>query len=60
VAKNATDVLQIVSIAAAMEEYARKHNDRSLELDAIELRFHSECRLDDMISDPLERSARLP
>jgi len=44
-------VEDILSIAAVMEARARARNDRSLELDAIELRFRSECRLDDMITD---------
>jgi hypothetical protein len=41
-------VNDILSIGAAMESRARASNDRGLELDAIELRFHAECRLDDM------------
>ena len=44
-------VNDILSIAAAMESRARASNDRGLELDAIELRFHAECRLDDMATD---------
>jgi hypothetical protein len=44
-------VNDILSIAAAMEARARTSNDRSLELDAIELRFHAECPLDDMVTD---------
>jgi len=40
-----------LSIAGAMGARARASNDRGLELDAIELRFHAECRLDDMVTD---------
>jgi hypothetical protein len=50
-AKDVTAVSDILSIAAVMETQARVSNDRSLELDAIELRFHAECRLDDMVTD---------
>jgi hypothetical protein len=50
-AEDAAAVKDILSIAAVMEARARASNHRSLELDAIELRFHAECRLDDMIAD---------
>jgi hypothetical protein len=50
-AQAVVEVNDILSIAAAMEAHARQTNDRGLELDAIELRFHAECRLDDMITD---------
>jgi hypothetical protein len=50
-AKDIAAVNDILSIAAVMETDARTSNDRSLELDAIELRFHAECRLDDMVTD---------
>jgi hypothetical protein len=50
-AKDIMAVNHILAIAAAMEANARASNDRSLELDAIELRFHGECRLDDMAAD---------
>ena len=50
-AEDVAAVKDILSIAAVMEARARASNDRSLELDAIELRFHAECRLDDMIAD---------
>jgi hypothetical protein len=50
-AEDAAAVKDILSIAAVMEARARASNNRGLELDAIELRFHAECRLDDMIAD---------
>ena len=50
-AEDAAAVKNILSIAAVMEARARASNNRGLELDAIELRFHAECRLDDMIAD---------
>jgi hypothetical protein len=50
-AKDIKAVNHILAIVAAMEAKARASNDRSLELDAIELRFHAECRLDDMVAD---------
>jgi hypothetical protein len=50
-AQAVAEVNDILAIAAAMEAHARHTNDRGLELDAIELRFHAECRLDDMITD---------
>ena len=50
-AKAVAEVNDILSIAAVMEAHARQTDDRSLELDAIELRFHAECRLDDMTTD---------
>jgi hypothetical protein len=49
--KNVAAVKDILSIAAAMDAYARQTSDRSLEWDAIELRFCAECRLDQMIAD---------
>ena len=50
-AEDAAAVKDILSIAAVMEARARASKSRGLELDAIELRFHAECRLDDMIAD---------
>jgi hypothetical protein len=50
-AEDAAAVKNILSIAAVMEARARASKSRGLELDAIELRFHAECRLDDMIAD---------
>jgi hypothetical protein len=50
-AEDPAAVKDILSIAAVMEARARASNNRGLELDAIELRFHAECRLDDMIAD---------
>jgi hypothetical protein len=50
-AKDIAAVNDILAIAALMEVHARAANDRGLELDAIELRFHAECRLDDMVTD---------
>jgi hypothetical protein len=50
-AEDPAAVKDILSIAAVMEARARASKSRGLELDAIELRFHAECRLDDMIAD---------
>jgi hypothetical protein len=45
VAKSAAEIRDILLIADAMDAYARKTNDRSIELVAIELRFYAEGRL---------------
>jgi len=58
-AETVSDVKDILSIAAEMETHARKFSDRGLELDAIELRFHAECRLDDMTADEIEDASDL-
>jgi len=58
-AESISDVNDILSIAGAMEAHARTFSDRGLELDAIELRFHAECRLDDITADENEASGDL-
>jgi len=58
-AESISDVNDILSIAAAMETHARTFSDRGLELDAIELRFHAECRLDDITADKNQASGDL-
>src|SRR5215470_20214243 len=58
-AESISDVNDILSIAGAMERHARTFSDRALELDAIELRFHAECRLDDITADESEASSDL-
>ncbi len=57
-ARNVSEVKGILSMAAMMEAYARQANNRVLELDAIELGFHAECRLDQMTADHNDPSAR--
>ena len=48
-AKAVDDVKSILDKAVAMKEYARRAADRSLEVDAAEIRFHAERRLGQMI-----------
>ena len=48
-AKAVDDVKSILDKTAAMKEYARRAGDRSLEIDATEIRFHAERRLGEMI-----------
>ncbi len=49
-AKAVDDVKAILDKAAAMKEYARRAADRTLEIDATEIRFYAERRLGEMIS----------
>ncbi len=58
-ANNIAEVNDVLSIAAAMEAHARQANDRSLELDGVELRFHAECRLDQMTTNQNDEASRL-
>lgn len=48
-AKAVDDVKTILDKAAAMKEYARRAEDRGMEVDAAEIRFHAERRLGQMI-----------
>src|SRR5262245_15029059 len=48
-AKAVDDVKTILDKAVAMKEYARRAADRTLEIDAAEIRFHAERRLGQMI-----------
>lgn len=48
-AKSVDDVKDILDKAVAMKEYARRAEDRGLEADAAEIRFHAERRLGQMI-----------
>jgi hypothetical protein len=50
-ATSVVEVENVLATAALMNVFARQLNDRALELDPIELRFHAESRLDDMIED---------
>ena len=50
VAKNVPEVKDVLSIAAAMNAYAQKAQDRSLESDAFELRLRAERRLGQMMA----------
>ncbi len=49
-AKTVDDVKDILDKAAAMAEYRRRAGDRSLEIDAIEIRMFAERRLGQMIA----------
>jgi N6-adenosine-specific RNA methylase IME4 len=49
-AKAVDDVKDILDKAVAMKKYAERAADRSLEIDAAEIRFHAERRLGQMIS----------
>lgn len=49
-AKAVDDVKSILDKAIAMKEYARRAADRTLEIDATEIRFHAERRLGEMIA----------
>jgi hypothetical protein len=49
-AKAVDDVKSILDKAVAMKEYARRAGDRSLEIDAAEIRFHAERRFGQMIA----------
>ena len=53
------EVNNILHVAAAVKIFARNCNDRSIELDAIELGFLAECRLDDLTSDQVDEGCRL-
>lgn len=48
-AKTVDDVKNILDRAAALKEYARRAKDRGMEIDAAEIRFHSERRFGQMI-----------
>lgn len=48
-AKAVDDVKDILDKSVAMKEYARRAVDRTLEIDAAEIRFHAERRLGQMI-----------
>jgi N6-adenosine-specific RNA methylase IME4 len=49
-AKAVDDVKDILDKAMAMKEYARRAADRTLEIDATEIRFYAERRLGEMIA----------
>jgi N6-adenosine-specific RNA methylase IME4 len=49
-AKNLTEVKDIADRASALKEYARRANDRHLEIDAAELRIRAERRLGEMLA----------
>lgn len=49
-AKAVDDVKTILDKAVAMKEYARRAADRTMEIDAAEIRFHAERRLGQMIT----------
>jgi hypothetical protein len=59
-AASVAEINDILHIAAAMEDFAKKSRDRHLELDAIELRFHAECRLDDFAPVQVNEGAQRP
>ena len=42
------EVNELLSWIGEMAAHAQSFNDRALELDAVELRFNAECRLEDM------------
>jgi N6-adenosine-specific RNA methylase IME4 len=58
-ARDLSEVKDVVDKAAALKEYARRANDRELELNAAELRFRAERRLGEMITS-LELTAGRP
>ncbi len=49
-AKAVDDVKRIMDQSAALKEYARRAADRTLEIDATEIRFYAERRLGEMIA----------
>ena len=49
-AKTVDDVKTILDRACALKEYARRAKDRSMEIDAAEIRFYSERRFGEMIA----------
>ena len=56
VSGNIAEVTNILAVADAMDAHARQAGDRTLEWDAIELRFHAECRLDQLTAEQDDQS----